>query len=103
MNYFHRNNSSNPVLFFAGLALGAIIAPVVKTKLENSESWQDMKDQARDKIQKTREASQNIYNQMVDEVTDKYAKAKGISKNELTDLVDDLKMHWGRIKQAWNE
>ncbi|MBX4187100.1 MAG: hypothetical protein KW802_02470 [Candidatus Doudnabacteria bacterium] len=76
----------------AGLALGAILAPTIKRKLERSEKYQDMKDQMRYR-----------YEEVVDEVADKYAKAKGISRNELTDLVDDLKMHWGRIKQAWNE
>lgn len=100
--HFQRN-STNPVLFLAGLALGAILAPVVKRKFDNSGKWQDIKDKAHDTYDRTRDAGQNIYDQMVDEVTDKYARAKGISKHELTDLVDDLKMHWGRIKQAWNE
>ncbi|MBX4191370.1 MAG: hypothetical protein KW804_01045 [Candidatus Doudnabacteria bacterium] len=103
MTYYSKDQSSNPLLFLTGLVLGAFIGPMVKKKLDNSEKWQNMKDKTVDKYQQTREAGQNIYNQMVDEVTDKYARAKGISSNELADLVDDLKMHWGRIKQAWNE
>jgi hypothetical protein len=102
MNY-HRDQSTSPLLFLAGLAVGAFVGPMVKRKLDSSEKWQDVKDNVTDKYQRTRDAGQNIYNQMVDEVTDKYARAKGISSNELADLVDDLKMHWGRIKQAWNE
>ncbi|HEX9503997.1 MAG TPA: hypothetical protein VF974_06835 [Patescibacteria group bacterium] len=92
MNNFQRSSSLNPTLFLAGLALGAIFAPTIKRKIENSKTVNEVKDQVREK-----------YEQIVDEVTDKYARAKGISKHELTDLVDDLKMHWGRIKQAWNE
>ncbi len=95
--------SSNPLLFLAGIALGAILAPTIKRKLDRSEKWQDVKDEVIDKYERTRDAGQSIYNQVVDEVTDKYARAKGISRNELVDLVDDLKMHWGRIRQAWNE
>ncbi len=104
MNYFHRNQSNtNPLLFFAGLALGAVFGPVIKRKLNESETWNEMKDNARDKYDQAREKGQDAYNRVVDEVTDKYARAKGISKHELVDLVDDLKMHLGRIKQAWKE
>jgi hypothetical protein len=89
--YYHRAQV-NPLLFLAGLVLGAIAAPIVKKKMSESNKWKNIKD-----------SGQGIYEQMVDEVTDKYARAKGISKHELVDLADDLKMHWGRIKQAWNE
>lgn len=97
------SHNTNPLIFLTGLALGVFFGPKVKRKMDTSSGWQNFKLDAKDKYQRTRDAGQNIYNQMVDEVTDKYAKARGISKNELTDLVDDLKMHWGRIRQAWNE
>jgi methyl coenzyme M reductase gamma subunit len=102
MNYYHRNQS-NGWLFLTGLTLGAILSPILKMKFYNSDRWQMAKDRIKEKYDRGVDAGQSIYEQMVDEVTDKYAKTKGISRNELTDLVDDLKMHWGRIREAWNE
>jgi len=43
------------------------------------------------------------YDKMVDDVTENYAKAKGISQNELSDLTNDLKMHFRKIKSAWQK
>ncbi len=84
--YHNKHSILGPSIlaFIAGMAVWAIFGK----KIQESKVAEEAKDS---------------YDQMVDEVTGKYAKAKGISKNELTDLVDELKVHWNKIKRAWDE
>ena len=86
-DYVHKNKvwSTGILAFAAGVAAWAIFGRKVKEQLDDDGTVR------------------NAYNKVVDEATDKYARLKGISHNEMSDLVDDLKMHWGRIKNAWNE
>ena len=89
MTYLAKQSGSGLIAFLAGIAVWAIFGDKIKQKvnekLEEKEEWK---------------AS---YDKMVDDTMDKYAKIKGISKNELTDLADELKVHWKKIKIAWNK
>ncbi len=102
-NYVHRNNalSASILAFLAGAAAWAIFGNRVKEKMSNNPRFQELKQQVYSRTSEISDLTREKYDQVVDEVADKYAKAKGISQNELIDLVDDLKMHWGRISNAW--
>jgi hypothetical protein len=104
-NYIHRSNAvgASILAFLAGAAVWAIFGNKVKDKINNSPRFQEMKDQVYKKASEVQDLTREKYDQIVDEVSDKYARLQGISKHELVDLVDDLKMHWGRMKRAWNE
>lgn len=103
-NYVHRSNlwGASFIAFVVGAAAWAIFGKKAQKKLEKNPEFKEIRDQVYDKASRVSELTREKYDQIVDEVSDKYAAAKGISKHEMVDLVEDLKMHWRRIKDAWN-
>ena len=77
--------------FVAGAVAWALIGPKVKQRLNESQTWADIKAEV--KVEQ--------FNEMVDRATQKYAKLQSISQNELQELISDLKKDWQRIKSAW--
>jgi len=104
MSHSNRSSIAAPFLaFIAGMAAWAFFGSKIREKVEDSEDWQELRTEIEDKFEQAQDKSRETYNRIVDEVTDKYARVKGISQNELSDLADDLRMHWRRIKRAWNK
>src|SRR5680860_573165 len=52
-----------------------------------------------DKVEKTKELSEEKYNEIVDKATDKYAKTKDVTGEETNKFKKELKGHWKRIKR----
>ena len=94
----------NTFLAFIGGAIAwALFGDKIKEKVNTNDEYLKLKSEVEEKIENIGEVSRQKYYAIVDEVAGKYAKAKGLQKNEIRDLVDDLKMHWSRIRSAWNK
>lgn len=106
---FYRNQPRNNSLgvgilaFMAGALAWSVLGKPVREELDENDDFKNLKKLVTKKVLKISDLTQEKYDQIVDEVTDKYGRARDISQNELQDLADDLKVHWNRIKRAWNE
>ena len=107
---YHRGHESSGNLLGVGLlafAAGAVAWAVLGNKtvdqVNRNPDFKNLKKKIAKKASEVSDLTQEKYDAIVDEVSQDYAKLRDISKNELIDLVDDLKMHWGKIKDAWNE
>jgi hypothetical protein len=99
----HNKNPGIPLLaFIAGALTWALFGDKIKQKVFEMADFENLKKEVEIKFQKASDYSQETYNKIVDEVATDYGKLRGISQNELVDLMDDLKMHFRRIKRAWN-
>jgi len=58
------------------------------------------KGEVLEKIEKSKEVSDDSYVEIVDKVTAKYAKLKDVGEDEATKLNKELKRHWKSIKKA---
>jgi hypothetical protein len=104
MYHSHSNGVGKLLLGFVGGAIvWALFGDKIKQKANENQTFQDMKSQVMDKVERYKDLTQTKYNQVVDEISETYAKAKGISNHELRDLASDLKLHWAKIKHRWNE
>jgi len=52
-----------------------------------------------EKIEKTKEMSEENYNSIIDTVSEKYAKVKDITPEDVAVFSKDLKKHWKDIKK----
>jgi hypothetical protein len=104
-NYVRRSNvwQAGIIGFLAGIAAWALFGKRIKDEFDRNQALQDLKKEISYKTSQISDLTREKYDELVDQAADKYAKLKGISRNELMDLAEDLKMHWGRIKNAWNE
>ncbi len=104
MNYSRQNAAgAGLIAFIGGMVAWAILGPKIKEKFGRNSNWQQIKNDVEDQALKIKDLTRDQYNNIVDEVTTKYSKIQRISRNELMDLVDDLKMHWDKIKIAWDQ
>ena len=104
-NYVHKSNvvGAGILAFIAGAAAWAVFGKKITDEMQSNPDIKRLKKQIMNKASQIKDITQEKYDQIVQEVTDTYGKAKGISQNELADLAEDLKMHWAKIKNAWNE
>jgi len=104
-NYVHKSNvvGAGILAFIAGAAVWALFGKKITDEVSTNPDFKRLKRQVMNKASQIKDISQEKYDQIVEEVTDAYSRARGISQKELADLVTDLKMHWSKIKNAWNE
>jgi len=89
--------------FVAGAVAWALMGNKATDEVNRNPDFRSLKKRVAKKASEISDLTREKYDAIVDEVSGDYAKLKGISENELVDLVDDLKMHWSRMKDAWNE
>ena len=104
-NYVHKSNvlGAGIIAFIVGAAAWAMFGKKITDEIQSNPDLRRLKKQVMNKASQIKDITQEKYDQIVDEVTGTYGRARNISQNELADLGEDLKMHWAKIKNAWNE
>ncbi|MBI3952876.1 MAG: hypothetical protein HY336_02890 [Candidatus Doudnabacteria bacterium] len=103
MSSYSKHYGSSLAAFIGGIIAWAVFGDKIKARLNRSKAWHELKQEVKEEVAKAKNLTRETYNRIVDAAADKYSVARGISKNELKDLVEDLKMHWARIRDAWNK
>jgi uncharacterized protein YpuA (DUF1002 family) len=89
--------------FIAGALTWAFFGDKIKNRINQNQTWNELKHKVEDQARKTKDLTQSQYERIVDTTAQNYGKIKNISQHELRDLVSDLKLHWHRIRDAWSK
>lgn len=84
-----------------GFAAGIITAFLLSGKLRRKTGkWAyDMRKEVMNRVQKTKDITQEKYNQIIDEIRPRYEAMKDTGSREMEELIDELKSHWQNISQ----
>jgi hypothetical protein len=96
--------------FIAGASAATVVGgyflygPKGKENRKKVEGWVvKAKGEVLEKIENTKEMSEEKYAQIIDTVTAKYGKAKHIGRDRAAKLGTELKHHWKEVKKEVKE
>ena len=78
-----------------------LFGPDGKKNRKTLKSWSlRMKAEILEKMEKTKDLTQETYHDIVDEVAESYTKNKKVTQAELKEAVSDLKKRWKTLKKS---
>jgi uncharacterized protein HemY len=97
----NNNNKIKCTAMLTGFAAGIITALVLSRKMRRKTGkWAyDMRKEVMNRVQETKDITQEKYNQIIDELRPRYEAMKDAGSQEMEELIGELKSHWQNISQ----